>query len=88
MKRITMFAVAAMFVCGIAFGADEPGANYKHLKPMEWMIGTWARDFEVPEDLPAGSPVIAKMGDPVRITITSKWGLNMNVIQTTFPLCN
>jgi hypothetical protein len=81
MKRITMLAVAALLVTGIAYGADEPAPNYKHLKPLEWLVGEWVVEFEAPEDAPADSPIAVKKGDPLRITSKYEWGLNKNVIK-------
>jgi hypothetical protein len=71
-----MFTVAAIFVCGVAFGADEPGPNYKHLKPMEFMIGEWVLDDTMEEAVPN----IGEAGDHFVLTIKWSWGLRKNMI--------
>ena len=73
MKRFSMFAAAAMFVCGFAFGA---GPHYKHLRPMEWMIGDWVGHATLDQDIPG----FGEKGDPVEIAVSLKWRANKNVI--------
>ena len=85
-KRFTILSVAAMFVCGAAFGADEPGPNYEHLKPMEWMIGTWGVELVAPEDAPNDALFAVKKGDAIKFTIKFKWGLSKSVIESEAAL--
>ena len=70
-------------VCAVAFGDDEPGPDYKHLKQLEWSIGSWVLEVEAPEDAPPESPVVVKKGDLIKAILTLKWGLNKNVLHTT-----
>ena len=79
------FVLVSILTCGFA-RADEPGPNYKHLKPMEWIIGTWVLEMEAPEDSPADAPVATKQGDQLRMTIECEWGLNQNVIHSRFVM--
>lgn len=72
----TLFAVAIILTCRSAYGQDEPGPNYQHLKPMEWMIGEWINEAKLPNDVPG----LGKAGDPITIPVTYEWQLKKNVI--------
>jgi hypothetical protein len=61
--------------------AQAPPSNYEHLKPVEWMIGTWQAEMEADEDSP-----VAKKGDKLDFTMTSEWALNKNVIESVWSL--
>ena len=77
MKHVTMLLIGLVLTAGTAYGDEEPGPNYKHLKPLEWLIGTWAVDVKVPENIPG----VAEKGDMVNMVATAKWGLAKNVIR-------
>ena len=59
-KLIVGFVV--VLTCGMMYGQDEPGPNYRHLKPMEWIIGQWVCDLELPGDFPG----VGKQGELVK----------------------
>ena len=74
MKYITaLVAVVVMLTSWSAYG-EEPGPNYKHLKPMEWIIGEWTR-------------VTPDSCETDMIGPTYEWGLNKNVIRYQFSVC-
>ena len=78
----TLTALTAFFVSGIAYAEEEPGPGYKHLKPMEWIIGTWVLEMGAPEDAPPDSPIVIEKGDPIKVIISCEWGLNKNILRT------
>lgn len=86
MSRFSILAVAGLFLCGVSFGADEPGPNYEHLKPMERLIGTWVLDLEAPEDAPPDSPIDIQKGDPIKLVLKCVWGLKKNVMRTQMTI--
>ena len=76
MKRlVTLAALAAFLTCGFAYG-EEPGPNYDHLKPLEWMIGEWVLESTLDEDVPN----IGEAGDQFDLSIKWSWGLRRNII--------
>jgi hypothetical protein len=71
----TMVAIATFFTAGFAYAQSEPGPNYQHLKVLEWSIGEWVWEGEVPETIPG----FGEKGDSFVMTIKIEWGLNKNV---------
>jgi hypothetical protein len=77
MKQVTMLLIGLVLTAGTAYGDEEPGPNYEHLKPLEWLIGTWAVDVELTE----GIPGVAEKGEMMNLVGTAKWGLAKNVMR-------
>ena len=86
MKRVILTLSAVVLACGVAYGQQQSGPNYKHLKPMEWLIGTWVAETEAPEDTPENFPFAAKKGDAIKLILVAEWGLNKNVIRSHFTM--
>jgi hypothetical protein len=70
----------ALSLCVVGMSRAEDQAqlgNYKHLKKLEPLIGTWTGEFVSRQDWPTAN---IKNGDKLTMTSTYKWDLNQSVI--------
>lgn len=76
MLRIAPVSLGVLLV-GLSTAADgaQPPSDYKHLKPMEWLIGDWCGEFTLPYDL---KPL--KEGDRVDYLVSFRWIMNRSYI--------
>jgi hypothetical protein len=77
MRRFTSLTVVAILCAGhFAYGQEEPGPNYQHLKPMEWLVGEWYFETTLEDNfLDLGGK-----GDKLTFHMVFEWGLNKNII--------
>jgi hypothetical protein len=63
----------AVLLVGLTAAADgaQPPSDYKHLKPLEWMIGDWVGEFSAPFDL---GPV--RKGDRGLSFVSRRWAVD------------
>lgn len=87
MNRLTMgslaIAIALLGTSHCISGEPKPGLDYRQLKAMEWIIGDWEADWEVPsegESALSGWPAGAK----VHATTSWKWMENKSYIMLRF----
>jgi hypothetical protein len=80
MKRFVLIVTAVLLVRGAAFGQEEPGPNYEHLKAHDSVIGTWRYEGPLLEDMPG----FAKKGSPYVNQCSWRWILNRNAIEVTW----
>ena len=54
MTRLTtmLIAVALLLTGGLAYGQQETGPHFDHLKSHQAIIGTWRYEGPLPEDMP------------------------------------
>lgn len=75
MYRTAFFLFGVLLISCTFASAAEPSSNYEHLKPLEWLIGEWCGEFNMPYDL---KPL--KEGDHVQYCATFRWVLNKSFI--------
>lgn len=82
MKRIITTLTVVVLACSSAYGQDEPGPNFEHLKPYGPMLGTWRYEGPLLEDVPD----IAKKGTHFAFQFSWKRILNKNVVEETWAI--
>jgi hypothetical protein len=69
---LTTVLLAATMVVGQA----EEQSAYKHMKDLEFLIGTSVGEYELPE----GRPKIGKAGTKITRRVSARWALNKSAI--------
>ncbi|MCI0460935.1 MAG: hypothetical protein L0Z62_28635 [Gemmataceae bacterium] len=84
MKHMTGLAVVVVLgVVGLSQGQGKATpSNYEHLKQLEWLIGTHTDETVAKKDEPGA----VKKGDKLTWTLSYKWALNKNAIQTSLTI--
>ncbi len=80
MKRAVLTLTAVVLACGVAYGQQQPGPNYEHLKVHGVVIGTWRYEGPSLEDMPG----VANKDTKCVQQITWRWILNRNAIEVTW----
>ena len=78
-SRLMTSAAVLFFVPVVAANAQQQASNYDHLKPLEFTIGKWVGEYEIPIEIagfPAGTKVVER--------ISARWLLRKNYIVSDF----
>ena len=77
MKRALLTLAAVLLASGVAFGQEQTGPNYEHLKCYEQLIGTWVCDGLLQEDV----SVLGEKNSKLLVRISWHWILNKNAVE-------
>lgn len=85
MKYVATVTCAFLFLATVppAHGQETPPSNYKHLKPLDFLIGNWHAQVTAEKDSPAG---ILKKGDKYDYYLSLQWAVDKNAITENFTI--